>query len=275
MVAIDIETDDDDVESIAVFEGRIPSRWERSVIRRRKYMLNLINVPDRYADLEFLGEYASFLTRLAVSSPNVVDGHPILQLNALEELALQLSANASLDLSSMPNLMDFGGELQGFESVLSAPKLKTARFQNAGQGILPVIASPLESLELVDMKSTPLKPRFSEPAKLRSLAVTAAKRIDVAEFEELSGLEVLELADCTEIVGLSALASLGRLRVLVLENCRLLDEPDILLSLEVERIAIVDKNPFDLAFRERAAKASAKWVYLGTARRVPRATRSS
>jgi hypothetical protein len=272
MVRLDLVVDDDKAP-VAVFEGRLPTKRERASIQRNGYGLNLIGVPDRHSDLAFLEDYAPFLRNLSISAMNVTDARAVVAMPQLEELSLQVSQRGPLNLSLLPNLLEFAGELRHHESVLSGQRLKRAHFQAAGKGVLSRIKAPLEVLELVDLKTTELVLDLDHPTTLKNLTITGADRVDVRRMDGLQGLEILELGECSEIVGLAHLSSLESLRVLVLENCRSLDSPESLLSLNVERIAVVDKNPFDAAFRRLTEDASADWVYFGSARRVPKGQR--
>jgi hypothetical protein len=145
MVRLDLVEVDDDKAPVAVFEGRLPTKRERASIQRNGYGLNLIGIPDRHSDLAFLEDYAPFLRSLSISAMNVTDARAVLAMPQLEELSLQVSQRGPLNLSLLPNLLEFAGDLRHYESVLSGQRLKRAHFQAAGKGALGRIKAPLEA----------------------------------------------------------------------------------------------------------------------------------
>ncbi len=170
-----------------------------------------------------------------------------------------MSQSQPLDLSPLTRLASFSAELRGFESVLGVPSLKKAHFQAVRDGSLPRITAPIESLELVDVGGSELE--FARPETVKRFSVTGARAFDCGTLRGLRAVEVLEFAECGEVLGLDTLLSLPTLKVVVFEDCRACTPRDSLLDLVVDRIAVVDRNPFDAGFRARAATSGSKWVY--------------
>lgn len=257
-------------EVMAVFSGCVPTAEEIAEVRRRGLAVNLVEPPPEHRGLEFLEEFSPFLRSLSLASAARLDLSRILGLTELRRLSLSLTFSEPLDLTQLPNLTWFGGDLENFESVLKVPTLESLHLQRVVDGDLRRINAPLKELELVDPVHLPQLPELAHPDRLLKLTIIGSRDVNLEGLARCRSLTRVDLRQCRAVVGLTELLSIPSLRFLVLDSCGTLEPQESLLQLRIERVAVRGRNPFGDQFRQNAEASATEWVYFGSAKKAQR-----
>ncbi|WP_157155355.1 hypothetical protein [Diaminobutyricimonas sp. LJ205] len=240
----------------ALFENALPSSAEVQQILAEGFGVHLVQVPPEGRDLRFLRQFVG-LTHLGVIGVEY-DTRAIRELGSLRTLELSVAGAPETDLSGLTNLRTFSGFLHPNESVLRAPGLLSASFQDTREGVVPLIPSQLRELSLISAGNVrQLSPAAADP-ELTSLVINRTRTFDVASLRAFPRLESISFMQVRELANIEALADLP-LRELGLLNVRRVDNLDALGALSDVSIGV--SGSLTLELRSVAGRSEAQWDF--------------
>lgn len=268
MTSFEVLEDEHDRPSIAVFDGNIPTIDEMRLVCRKALEARLVNIPAQHRGLNFLLKLRPYVRKLGIADALVTDASVVAKLSDLRELDLEVDQRVPVDLSTLPRLESFSGNLRNFESALVLPSLKHLYLRSVARGRLAPVEAPLRTLEMIDVGALDRLPVLSHPLLLRSLSLQGVKSLSLRGISRLEKLKTLEIAECKNLRDVDELTSL-RPKVIYLEKVAHIDNPSLLLDLRARRVVVTGRNPFTSAFRNDASRTSVEWSYFGSARQPP------
>ena len=241
----------------AVFEGVIPSDAQRREILQRGFGLHLIQVPDNHRDLAFLRRFEG-LTHLGIIGSELDTG-VVSSMESLVALELSVAAAPETPLNGLARLRRFSGFFRPNESVLDAPSLRIAAFQDVGRAVLPPLPSQVEDLSVMDARAVALVTSESGSPALRNIVIGGSRVFDAASLLSFPRLEIVSLYGVGVVEHAEALLRLP-LRELGLLNCRSVANIESLGALQNASVTVAGRGAS--AARQIERHPSSSWTFL-------------
>lgn len=250
-----------DAVPVAFFEGTVPTRREAARISRAGYGLHLLYVPESERDLRCL-EMFEGLMHLEVTS-NGVDLRRVAQLTALRKLSLNVINAISTDLTTLAQLTDFDGTLEGNESVLSCPDLSRASFNDFQGSALPPIPDRLRELTLAGARRVRTLTVGSGAPTLEQFHLVGSRKFDLGSLSPFARLSAVSFAGVAHLENAHALVRLP-LSSIGLIRCRAIEPVEALADLSSgTSVTVVGRLGSTLA--DVATRSDATWDFLKSA----------
>lgn len=255
--------------SYAEFSGERPTSKQLQELKERELGISFRQLPDGYLDLTRLVEDVPFVQHLSIIDGSCSDANPLGDLPNLRSLELSINQKTDVDLERFVELERFWGDHDHFESVVNCPNLKSLALQGTKGNRISEIRGPLEYLELIDAKKLKSLPLLLHASSLKQLWVLGSTQLSLELVSEYLSLEELSLESCGSVTEVDELQRLESLNTLGLIACRSIEPKEALLALNDVDIAVMNRNPFDAAFRAQAEVSGSRWAYYGSARTAP------
>jgi hypothetical protein len=262
---------------VLTIDGLFPTASEVRTIQRPRSSVRILKLPLGLDDLAFLAPAADAIEVLDVLDPNCRDVRLIETMTSLRRVGLNVDERYPVDLARVTRLESYSGPWKRMESVIDCLNLSDLRLTSPDVGKLSAIKSSLARLDIYSVPTPQAVPVIS-PAKttLNELLIYGARDFDLKPIIEYQGLTQLTLSSCRSLHNLTALLDLPVLKNVFLERCPDLDGWEDLARLEGVQVKVIDRNPFDLHFREEV-RDGGKWpfplgrAYIGAPRGIPTA----
>lgn len=221
--------------------GDSPWRSLRQFTRAVDFGFELSISPPSDFDLNSLRPLLPRLKGLMVGGLHRITGWSALSESALIYL---WAGHPSEPLPAIPSLERFSGDGAGCLGVLSSEGLTEASVYLSGDPwkFSGTITSPLESLHLNRPRGMTALPSLAHPEALHTLVVHSLTSLDVASLAGCTNLRSLTLSRVREIHNLSAIRHLEQLEEIVITGARSIDDWEVLMELDVERV-VIERSP--------------------------------
>lgn len=239
----------------AVIDGESPSASDLKRLRKEGLCIHIVRMPPNEHTLECLDPVAGVIQELRVNDYACTDARTVERMPVLRRLGLGIDPRTPVDLTKVEKLESFAGPWKCMESVTECVGLAELRISNPPLGRLDSLKSSLSRLDIYGASKLSEVPRIAASPDLQALSIFRAKSIDLSPVVQYRNLQRLELDSCKVLRGARVLLEMANLEEIILERCPQIDDWELLEGLQVPRVRVIDKNPFDREFREAVALA--------------------
>jgi hypothetical protein len=251
---------DENGPRFAVVEGSVPSPGEFARIRQERLGVQVLGMPAKLTDLDFLEPIFDCVTELRVNDYQCKDARAVEKMSRLTKLGLGIDPRTNVDLSVVRSLKFFAGPWKHFESVIGCESLDELRMTTPDPQALEQLRSDLSTLKIFMSRKLTTIPMIAASTGLRELSIYRTPNLDLTNLPFYRRLASIELTACTTNTGVEGLLESKELKKLTLENCTHIENWELLDALSGVRVRIIGKNPFSKAFQE-SVEPSTLWTF--------------
>lgn len=246
-----------DAVPYAVFQGVPPTPRQVKEVASRGYGIHFMG---SNSDLRFLSEVPG-LSHLSISG-HTLDTRAVSELRGLASLQLMVADPPETDLSGLDSLRWYFGFLRGFESVFRAPNLEVAEFHEANDGSLAEVPRQLRGLTLHGARQVKnlLVHKGSQAPELRELHLHGCRHFDIRSLAAFPRLRTLTLEAIASVVEIASLTEMTVLEQLSILRCRSADGISSLA--EVPGLKVLVVGELGESVRTSVEDANPPWTLL-------------
>lgn len=212
--------------------------------------MHILNLPPGTTSLDFLDPVVSDLDRLIVTDWSCRDSRILGRAVSLTELDLWTDEQHPVELAGLTSLRAIAVEWQPeLSSALQLTSLRKVLLSHPPANVGELLGPHVEELRLDQARL--ISSMFDAPPELTSFEISGTRSFDAASLADSSSLRSLTVANVRKLKGVVALSHRVRLKSLVLDNIRNLEDADELHLLRAESLLGIGR-----LFTERAVVAA-------------------